>query len=91
MHGHVSGTFSRSEIAYRRHYNKDIVKIDPTAKTFKKKCHYNKHAMNSATSSVQLYATKVEGKINFALYLQTYAALTEKRKRITRRMRNCFN
>jgi hypothetical protein len=36
-HGHVAGTFSRSEVAYRRHYNKDIVKIDPTIENFKKK------------------------------------------------------
>jgi hypothetical protein len=36
-HGHVTGTFSRSEIAYRKHYNKDIVKIDPTVKSFKNK------------------------------------------------------
>jgi hypothetical protein len=36
-HGHVTGTFSRSEIAYRKHYNKDNVKIDPTVESFKNK------------------------------------------------------
>jgi hypothetical protein len=36
-HGHLTGTFSRFEVAYRRKYNKDIVKIDPSSEGFKEK------------------------------------------------------
>ena len=36
-HGHLAGTFSRSEVAHRKNYTKDILKIDSSVEDFKKK------------------------------------------------------
>jgi len=36
-HGHLTGTFSRSEVAYRKNYSKEILKIDPSIEDFKSK------------------------------------------------------
>jgi hypothetical protein len=33
-HGHLTGTFSRSEVAYRKNYTKEILRIDPTIEDF---------------------------------------------------------
>ncbi len=109
-HGHLSGTLSRSEVAYRKNYNKEIVKIDPTSEDLENKLSLQQACQEFSNSiircncvtgcsmasrcsckvagvPVQLYATKVEGKINFAPYLQTSATLMERRKR--RKRRNC--
>jgi hypothetical protein len=36
-HGHLTGTFSRSEVAYRKNYSKEIIKNDPSSEDFKNK------------------------------------------------------
>jgi len=36
-HGHLTGTYSRLEVAYRKNYTKEIVKIDPSMEDFKNK------------------------------------------------------
>ena len=36
-HGHLTGTFSRSEVAYRKNYSKEILKIDSSMQEFKSK------------------------------------------------------
>ncbi len=36
-HGHLTGTFSRSEVAYRKKYSKEILRIDPSIDDFKSK------------------------------------------------------
>ncbi len=33
-HGRLSGTFSRAEVAYRKNYSKEILRIDPTIEDF---------------------------------------------------------
>ncbi len=101
-HGHLAGTFSRSELAYRKKYTKEILKIDFSMQEFKKElsvqqaCHEfsNVSGCNCVTgySMASRCSCKVAGLVcttlcqkveiilNFAPYLQTYAALRKRRR-----------
>ncbi len=106
-HGHITGTFSRFKVAYRRNYNKDITKIDLSSEGFKEKLSLqqacqefsNITGCNCVTdcSLASRCSCKVagipcttichkgRGKINFARYSRTYAALMKMRRRRKRR------
>jgi hypothetical protein len=70
-HGHLAGTFSRSELAYKKNYTKEILKFDSSMEEFKKKLSLQQacHKFSNVTrcncvadcSMASIFSCKVAG------------------------------